>query len=360
MRYFYICILLLISLSAQSYAQDSEKFEQDGYAFSGEIPTVETTIKERIRNADDRNYLSLSIENDSFGGGTDANYTSGVRISYFDTEAKIPNVFIDKIAEFIPTFSINDSTSTFYNLGQNIFTPTDIEVRGNQDDDRPWAGFLYGSVGLATVTDNHLDEVEITLGMVGPTALAEQTQKFIHNNVTNSPNPQGWSNQLENEPGAIVSWRRRWPVWYAQNIGGFRLRIEPDLNASLGNIYTYAGTGIAATIGPNKDRIQDTPPRVRPAMAGTGFFDTPDNEFSWYLFGGIDGRAVARNIFLDGNTFTDSHSVDKNHLVADASAGFAITYDDYRFAYTANYRTKEFEGQEDPSIFGSLSFSTRF
>jgi len=128
----------------------------------------------------------------------------------------------------------------------------------------------------------------------------------------------------------------------------------------VGNVYTYAGTGIAATFGPFEDRIQDTPPRVRPAMAGTGFFDTPDNKLSWYLFGGIDGRAVARNIFLDGNTFTDSHSVDKEPLVADVNLGFALTYDDYRFAYTTNYRSREFDGQDNTSVFGSVSVSTRF
>ena len=361
MRLFLLFVMFFAAGTMPALAQNADQFDSNGFEhMAGRKPTVEDVVKERILNAEDRNYLSLSLENDSFGGGKDENYTSGVRLSYFDTEAKIPNILVDKIAEANPFFEINDSTSTFYNIGQNIYTPQDIENPDNQEDERPWAGWIYGSVGLATVTDNRLDEVEITLGMVGPVALAEQTQKFVHNNITNSPSPRGWSNQLKNEPGLIVSWRRRFPTWYAQNIGGYRLRLEPDVNASVGNIYTYAGTGITATIGPFKDRIQDTPPRVRPAMAGTGFFDTPDDEISWYLFGGVDGRAVARNIFLDGNTFTDSDSVDKKHFVADLNAGLAITYDDYRVAYTANYRTKEFDGQSDPSIFGSVTFSTRF
>jgi hypothetical protein len=143
-------------------------------------------------------------------------------------------------------------------------------------------------------------------------------------------------------------------------VGDFRFRVEPNINVSLGNIYTYAGTGATVTFGPYKDRLQDTPPRVQPAMAGTGFFDSPDNKLSWFLFAGLDGRAVARNIFLDGNSFRDSPSVDKNILVGDANAGFAITYDDYRLSYTANYRTKEFDGQDDPSIFGSITLTTRF
>lgn len=324
-----------------------------------DIKTVEKKISDRVKDADDHNYLSFSIENDAIGGGKDENYTSGVRLTYFDVNTPVPPV-IDKLADMVPTFDLNETTSTFFTIGQNLFTPSDISVRELQEDDRPYAAWLYGSVGLVSATKNHLDELEFTAGVVGPEALGEQTQKFVHSNISDSETPRGWSNQLDFEPGVIVSWRRRWPVWLTQNIGDFRFRVEPNVNVSLGNIYTFAGTGATLTLGPYKDRLQDTPPRVQPASAGTGFFDTPDNDLSWYLFAGLDGRAVARNIFLDGNTFSDSHSVNSDVFVADANAGFAFTYDDYRLAYTLTYRTKEFEGQDDPGIFGSLSLTTRF
>lgn len=324
-----------------------------------DLQTVEQKIKKRVQLADDNNYLSLSVENDLFGGGDDQNYTSGVRLTYFDIKTPMPPI-VKEMAEAIPTFDINDTTSTFFSVGQNIFTPENITIAANQPDDRPYAGWLYGSVGLTTVTKNHLDELEFTLGVVGPESLAENTQKLIHNHISDSPSPKGWGNQLEFEPGAIISWQRRWPVWYTQNIGKLRMRVEPNVNVSLGNVYTYAGSGATVTLGPYKDRLQDTPPRVRPAMAGTGFFDTPDKDFSWYVFAGVDGRAMARNIFLDGNTFKDSNSVDKKYLVGDANAGLALTYDDYRLAYTLNYRTIEFDTQDDPSVFGSLTLSTRF
>lgn len=346
---FFIATIIVLLLSFTIPVKAEEKV----------TPTVEETIKSRIQNAQDHNYLSLSIENDLIGSGEDENYTSGVRLTYFDVETPMPPV-IDILAKAIPTFDINQTTSTFFSFGQNLYTPRNIKLKAEQPNDRPWAGWLYGSVGLATVTKNHLDELEFTAGIIGPAALGEQTQKFIHKHISSSPTPQGWDNQLAFEPGLIASWRRRWPVWYATNIADFRLRIEPDINISLGNIYTYAGTGATVTFGPAKSRIQDTPPRVRPAMAGTGFFDTPDNKLSWYLFAGLDGRAMARNIFLDGNSFKDSPSVDKKYFVGDANAGLALTYDDYRLAYTLNYRTKEFRRQDDPSIFGSITFSTRF
>ena len=57
-------------------------------------------------------------------------------------------------------------------------------------------------------------------------------------------------------------------------------------------------------------------------MPGGGYFRRKKG-FNWYLFAGLEGRAVFRNIFLDGNTFTDSHSVDSKHFVGDIQAGLA-------------------------------------
>jgi hypothetical protein len=71
---------------------------------------------------------------------------------------------------------------------------------------------------------------------------------------------------------------------------------------------------------------------------------------------------VARNIFLDGNTFEDSPHVTKNPLVGDLQLGVAMTISGARLAYTHVFRTKEFEGQKggDLSQYGALSLSLRF
>jgi hypothetical protein len=43
-----------------------------------------------------------------------------------------------------------------------------------------------------------------------------------------------------------------------------------------------------------------------------------------YLFAAWDGRYVARDITLDGNTSGSSQSVDKYHFVNDVTWGFAL------------------------------------
>lgn len=326
---------------------------------------LEKEAAEHIRKSPYDNYVSISYENDLIGDGTDKYYTSGVRATYFNVNSEAPPV-IDDLADAVPSFDLNGTTSTFFTLGQNLYTPTTITQETPDPDDRPYAAWLYGSVGLATLTADHVDELELTLGVVGPEALGEQTQKFIHKNITDSPQPEGWDSQLDFEPGVVLSWQRRWPrgpngTWSADLGHDFRINLEPNVNVSLGNIYTHAGTGLMMTFGPYQDVMQDTPPRVKPAMSGTGYFDVPDQKWSWYLFGGVDGRVVARNIFLDGNSFDDdSPSVDKNILVGDAVAGIAFTLYDYRLSYTANYRTKEFDGQDDDTIFGSITLTGRF
>ena len=91
----------------------------------------------------------------------------------------------------------------------------------------------------------------------------------------------------------------------------------------------------------------------RICSAGEG---KPDR-FSAYTYASGEVRAVARDIFLDGNTWRHSHSVDKRPVVADLSLGFVLHWPRFQVAYTQDYRTKEFYGQLRRDVFGSVGFS---
>jgi lipid A 3-O-deacylase len=128
--------------------------------------------------------------------------------------------------------------------------------------------------------------------------------------------------------------------------------------ASLGNVHTFAAAGASLRFG--WDLPSDCgPPRVRPSLPGTDFFN-PTAGFGWYLFAGAEGRAVAHDIFLDGNTFTDSHSVDREPFVADLQVGLAVTFRALRIALTQVYRTPEFEERDRVQRFTALSLSMRW
>lgn len=323
-------------------------------------PTIEDALTKKVRTSDKNTIVTAVYENDLIGSGRDEYYTSGVRLSYFDLNADFPD-FAHELDDLIPTFSINETSSIVYSIGQNIYTPQNIRAADPVDrNDRPYAGYLYGSMGMVSLTENHADEIELTLGIVGPAALGEQTQKAIHTHITDSPLPKGWSHQLKNEPAVTLAWQRSWPSFYSLDAGLLAASFSPYAGITVGNVYDFVNGGVSFRISPRSELWQDAPVRVRPAMPGTGFFEIPERKWSWYLFGGLEGRAIARNIFLDGNTFTDSPSVEKENFVGDATAGLALTYDQIRVSYTVVYRTKEFEKQDDDTIFGALSVGYRF
>jgi subtilisin family serine protease len=83
--------------------------------------------------------------------------------------------------------------------------------------------------------------------------------------------------------------------------------------------------------------------------------------FGFYLFTGVAGRAVGRNIFLDGNTFNDSLRADKEWFVGDWSWGFAFhAFRHLEFSYTRVRRTHEFKTQQGMDTFGSLNLRLVF
>jgi lipid A 3-O-deacylase len=134
----------------------------------------------------------------------------------------------------------------------------------------------------------------------------------------------------------------------------------PSMGITLGNVYTLAQTGLSFRFAPYKERYADLPPRVRPSIPGSGYFPKLEDKWSWGLFGSITGYAVGRNIFLDGNSFTNSPSVTKENFVYDTSIGFDTIYSNTRLSYTLTKRSKEFETQKNNSIFGSFSITRRF
>ena len=71
----------------------------------------------------------------------------------------------------------------------------------------------------------------------------------------------------------------------------------------------------------------------------------------------LDARIVGRDIFLDGNTFSDSHSVDKETLVADIAAGVSFTAGHWKVSYARVFRTREFKRQPHSHSYGSLTLS---
>lgn len=312
----------------------------------------------------------LYFENDVFGG-TDSHYTNGVRLTWlspdlteYDEDTRLPRWGLPLIRNLPlinrPGFQRNVGLS----VGQNIYTPEDTSRRELIKDDRPYAGWSYFSLTFHIKNRAQLDVSEVTIGIVGPSSLAKETQRIVHKWLEND-DPKGWDNQLRNEPGLLISWQRNWRLFSAGMGRGFGFDFIPHIGGAVGNVAIFANTGGEIRIGYNLPFDFGT----SPIRSGSGIEAPADindprvrhrKNFGFHLFADVDGRAVARNIFLDGNTWKESHSVHRKRLVADMAAGFAIVYKSLKLSYAHVYRTKEFDGQEKGQLFGSITLAITF
>lgn len=325
-------------------------------AFSALVWLTTVALPARAEEQPKTGTLSFVLENDLFYN-VDRHYTSGVRLVWVP-ERKAPTPgWARKAAGLVPWFPREGKVRPGYALGQSMFTPSDISVDDPPPGERPYAGWLYGTIGLGVESGRQLDQFGITLGMIGPASLAEESQKSVHK-VIDSDEPKGWDTQLRNEPGLVFTYQRSWRELAAKTFLNNELDFSPHVGGALGNVFTYANAGVTMRYGRQLPNDYG-PPRIQPGLPGTSDF-SPVSDFGWYLFAGIDGRLVARNIFLDGNTFRDSRSVDKFPLVGDLQFGLVLDWPAIRLSYTHVLRTREFQTQDDADDFGAISVSVKF
>ena len=304
------------------------------------------------------NAVTLQVDNDLFGSGSDSHYTQGMRLSWLPSEDLVPDWARDG-ALLIPGIDASDHFTFVFSLGQNMYTPEDITTAVPDPADRPYAGWLYFSIG-AVIEDserNVLHNLALDVGVVGPLSFAGKAQKIWHDWI-DSPTPRGWDHQLDNEPGLVLTYNASMRQPLLSGGDGVEIDVTPRAGVALGNIFTYAGAGAALRIGQNLD-LNYGPPFIRPSLPGGALVKRRD-EWGWYLFGGVEGRAMARNIFLDGNTFSNSPSVDSKPFIGDFQFGATGMMGPFRLSVTQIMRTEEFVGQKGGDHFGSISLTYLF
>ena len=284
--------------------------------------------------------VSLMFENDLFGD-SDRQYTNGIKLSWMSPDLKrlagspaAPGWllgFVQHLNAF--EHALGGAPERQFNvglaIGQKMFTPDDTQATGLVVDDRPYAGWLYGALSFVSRTDRVADTLEIQLGMVGDASLAEDAQKFVHD-VRDLPQPRGWDNQLDDEPGLVLFYERKWRVTRREFAAGWGGDLIAHTGVALGNVYDYLAAGAELRLGWRVPRDFGTS-LIRPGgdanAPGTGAAGAArSRELGIYGFAAVGGRLIGRDIFLDGNTFSDSHDVDKHPLVGDVVIGASIVY----------------------------------
>lgn len=295
---------------------------------------------------DDPVSIALTFENDVFVNSDD-NYTDGLQYAWA-YHRPVQNQFDQwAVRTTCRQFGCDSqqAITTTNKIGQLMYTPTDIFNPNPQPDDHPWAGMLYYQRGYdISISDKEAINIGGLVGVIGPSSLAEQTQRFIHRHITGSPDPAGWHNQIGTAIGLMASVERRKAIGFL-----FGRPDHWDVNSAwywrvaAGNVTTYAATGLSLKFGRKQSfLVKGDSFGISTKSAAT--FDPKDSDehtrgclsLNWLgcsLTANLELRAVAYNVFLDGRWgHPHDPSVDSRVLIGEASLGLKLTLPEHRFA----------------------------
>jgi hypothetical protein len=326
----HIIILLFVFLSTELLAQDKE------------------WILDRS---------NFYVENDVFSG-TDNQYTAGERFTFLyyipDEDYAIYDLLGNKNEESYSYFT--------FSITSQIFTPSDKSQTSLITDDRPYAGWLYTESTIHKASKDELRSLSLKIGIIGPHSYAEDIQNNFHL-LIGSPHVYGWDNQLKDELGISLKYTQKYKLSTIKT-DYFETSFIPFVSAELGNVAINATVGFNARIGWNIPKDFGVSSIDIGADPGIPIYkeykDMRLNPWSFSLNLTAAESAVARDIFLDGNTFRDSHSVEKKNFVNYYGIGFTLRYKDFVFDFMEIHNSKKFKFQEEPHAVGTLIVSWLF
>jgi hypothetical protein len=297
--------------------------------------------------------INFHMENDA-DFRTDEAYTYGADISVLflmDDASYLHIPFTDYRAQ-------NNYISFSY--AHQIYTPEDLEKSELIVDDRPYAGYMYLQSGLYQSSNNHLKSLIVQLGFIGPSTGMESVQDIIHS-IIGSPDPQGWDNQLSDELTIQVNYSDK---YYIDMSPFFDLEanLVPEYGCDLGNVSTKVYGAVLYRFGWNiaKDYGTYALDNTSYAKISLDPMQTYKDRWGFSFNFSFKANAIAQNIFLDGNTLVESHSVEKNNFTLNGSYGFSVSYGHWGLDYLHTHTSKEFKLQDSPNSYGSFLFSYNY
>lgn len=277
--------------------------------------------------------LTLRADNDAFDfwmrpwNRPDDEYSSGVHITYDGGDApRWARSRLDDRA--MCAVGLQSCRSGSLELGQDIYTPsTSLQNPHPAPNSRPNAGWLYLSQSARALDQNSSNDLTLTLGVTGPPSLAQVTQRLAHSVAPHFNRPIDWSRQINFEPGAIVKFEHRGRIPSIDD-GAFGADLIPRASVSAGNVIDAAEVGFQTRFGWH--------------LSHPWLPETAHSEIS--VIAGAYGQAIARNLFLDGNTFGNSPRVGHRPFVAGAEFGVQVRYRWLQLGYRAVNESRAWRG----------------
>jgi lipid A 3-O-deacylase len=332
--------------------------------FGQDAPATPENPQPALKERDKGWRFNTYLENDSTwlkpNAASDRWYTNGIKleITHQPQWAQDHQDLLPFAKQFGPA-----NVALGYHAGQMMFTPRHIDIRKRLENDRPFAGYLFGGAFIQRANDTTLDHFQVDLGIIGPSSLAQDTQHFIHRNIAGD-NPVGWGNQMRDEPAIQAYLRKKWrfdigsiPFGQEENSHKLNFQIIPEAGIAVGTVYRHVEAGATLRAG-----------FVLPDDFGPGYISNPASAtgsgtprgWSGYVFVGVAGKGVEHNVFFGDSDLRRYNRVEVDHrpFIGQANAGITVNYHWEKcllqFTYSQTYLTREFERQNGTPAFGAL------
>jgi lipid A 3-O-deacylase len=290
----------------------------------------------------DAGSFTLEMDNDlfaSYRGLLDQDYTQGFHFTFNRRESP---VVLSRALDRLENCPAEEGCVTRATIlvGQEIYTPRYFPSLA--DNDRPFAGWLYGGMQSSAVSDRDLTSVSIKAGVTGPPSLAEQLQVTFHEMFPTALVPPGWNDQLKFEPGLIVTASRK--NFSELRAGPASIGLIKSGSVSLGNILSDAEGGLTLRAGLNAPHPWNLEKR---------------SHLGAYASFGVREDIVLHSLFLDGNTFREGPRVKRIPFVWQKEIGAGISAGSISVDGRLITRSQEFTTGRRYAPYGTIAMTRR-
>ena len=245
----------------------------------------------------------LREENDFFTAfNDDADYTQGFSLARTDVDGT-------------------------WELGQQIYTPPSKRLNPPPTDERPYAGYAYVRrwwPEQELENSNYGVTYGYELGLVGPGAGGKDVQCGLHD-LLGQYCPAGWSHQLRNEPtltGRIALTRHNYVDWWV-------------LTGELQNQTVFEAGNLSVALHNSTDIRWGTP--------------------NLFYTAGPRAHVVAHDLYLDGNTYQQSPSVNRRWAYAELAASIGVRWRSRLLQWTLAISSPQYEEQNHAYNYGAIT-----
>jgi lipid A 3-O-deacylase len=278
--------------------------------------------------------------------GTDRHYTNGVKLVYtFNPDWN----WLESWGKWNMPDRYNPATAVGFFGGQSIYTPDHIDKpESRRQEDMRYSGHLFGGMFVQKATSEEFEQMEINLGVIGPSSRAEDIQKWWHHTF-GYPKPKGWDEQIKDEFAFDFSWeqKRKYQGWAIMDKWDTDWIIHYGLTA--GSIHRHLNAGATWRLG------IDLPGDFGPGRIND-YQDVTRKNFvpqkRTYLFVRGDGW------FVDHNRFYSQ--LDIEPVVGQLQVGLVFLWSRFEMSISQTAKTHEFKRQPSFDAFAGVSFTYRF